>query len=758
RGVRAELEKIRPGLPKGTEMVIAVDYSTFIEDSVNEVYVTLGITGGLVLLVIYLFLGNVRAAVVPAVTVPVCLLGAMALLSLFGATINLLTLLALVLAIGLVVDDAIVVLENVQRRVDLGEPPLVAAVRGTRQVAFAVLATTAVLIAVFVPIVFLEGTIGKLFSELGIALGSAVAISALVALTLSPMMCSKLLVPVSREGVLSRGIHAATASLSKIYRAVLEASLDGAVLVIMMFGAVIFIAVVLFRMVPGEIAPTEDRGIFDISVNFPEGAGYDSVHAQMLDIEKALMPLVKRGAAERVIIRVPGSFGASADFNSGRGIVVLGPWGKRPPQQEVIEEVSAQLKAFAAIRATTIARSSFSRGGSGTPVQFVLGGSSFAELVEWRDKLIARAENFPGLQNVDSDFKETKPQLNVQIDPTRAGALGVSVSTVGRTLETMLGQRRVGTFVDRGEEYDIIVQGLEANRRQPSDLTNILVRAEKSGALIPLSNLVTTNESATASALNRFNRLRAITISANVAPGTTLGEALDFLERTAREELPATAQIDYKGQSLEYKESSSSLAFTFGLALLVVLLVLAAQFESIVHPFIIILTVPLAVAGALFGLWASGSTLNIYSQIGIVMLVGLAAKNGILIVEFANQLRDQGRDIRTALVEASVTRFRPILMTSLATSMGAVPLMFYGGAGSQSRFAIGVVVFAGVIFSTALTLFVIPAFYILLARFTRSPGAIAAELMELEIANPDHAARDTHAAGRTMRERLLGRR
>ena len=380
------------------------------------------------------------------------------------------------------------------------------------------------------------------------------------------------------------------------------------------------------------------------------------------------------------------------------------------------------------------------------------------ELVEWRDKLIARAENFPGLQNVDSDFKETKPQLNVQIDPTRAGALGVSVSTVGRTLETMLGQRRVGTFVDRGEEYDIIVQGLEANRRQPSDLTNILVRAEKSGALIPLSNLVTTNESATASALNRFNRLRAITISANVAPGTTLGEALDFLERTAREELPATAQIDYKGQSLEYKESSSSLAFTFGLALLVVLLVLAAQFESIVHPFIIILTVPLAVAGALFGLWASGSTLNIYSQIGIVMLVGLAAKNGILIVEFANQLRDQGRDIRTALVEASVTRFRPILMTSLATSMGAVPLMFYGGAGAQSRFAIGVVVFAGVIFSTALTLFVIPAFYILLARFTRSPGAIAAELMELEIANPDHAARDTHAAGRTMRERLLGRR
>ncbi|MCE9524286.1 MAG: efflux RND transporter permease subunit, partial [Alphaproteobacteria bacterium] len=741
--------------PKGTEMVVAVDYSVFIEDSVHEVYVTLGITGGLVLLVIYLFLGNVRAALVPAVTVPVCLLGAIALLAAFGASINLLTLLALVLAIGWVVDDAIVVLENVQRRVDLGEPPLVAAVRGTRQVAFAVLSTTAVLISVFVPIVFLEGTIGKLFSELGIALGSAVAISALVALTLSPMMCSKLLMPVSRVGVLSRTIHAATAALAKIYRAVLEASLDGAVLVIMMFGAVVFIAVVLFRMVPGEIAPTEDRGIFDINVSMPEGTGYDSLHAQMIEIEKVLLPLVKDGTAARVIVRVPGSFGATSDFNSGRGIIVLGPWGTRPPQQAVIDTVSAKLKQFAAIRATAIARSSFSRGGGGTPVQFVLGGSSFAELVDWRDKMIAKAEEFPGLLNVDSDFKETKPQLNVKVDAARAGEMGVSVATIGRTLETMLGQRRVGTYVDRGEEYDIVLQGLEANRRQPSDLTNILVRSERSGALIPLSNLVTTNESATASALNRFNRLRAITISANVAPGTTLGQALDFLDNAARETLPATAQIDYKGQSLEYKESSSTLAFTFGLALLVVLLVLAAQFESLVHPFIIILTVPLAVAGALFGLWVTGATLNIYSQIGIVMLVGLAAKNGILIVEFANQMRDQGLSIRDALVEAAVTRFRPILMTSLATAMGAVPLMFYGGAGSQSRFAIGVVVFAGVIFSTALTLFVIPAFYILLARFTSSPGAIALELAELERKNPDLATGETRTSATTMREKFL---
>jgi multidrug efflux pump len=737
RGVRAEVEAIRAGLPAGITMAVAVDYTTFIEESVFEVYVTLGITGALVILVIYMFLGNVRAAIVPAVTVPVCLLGAMILLAAFDASINLLTLLALVLAIGLVVDDAIVVLENAQRRIDEGEPPLIGALRGTRQVAFAVMATTAVLIAVFVPIVFLEGTIGRLFSELGIALGSAVAISALVALTLSPMMCSKLLLPVTREGALARVVHGATDRLQRVYRGMLEASLSAPVFMVALFAGVLVAAFVLFRLVPGEIAPTEDRGIFDIRVSMAEGTGFDEAHKQMMAIEKALLPLVDKGVATRVIIRVPGSFGATSDFNSGRGIIVLGPWGTRPPQDEVIKDVTRALQAFPAVRGVAIARSSFGRGGGGgsTPVQFVIGGSSFAELVQWRDKLLEKAEAYPGLVNVDSDYKETKPQLRVEIDHTRAAELGVSVATIGRTLETMLGQRRVGTFVERGEEYDIMVQGLESNRRQPSDLTNILVRSERSGELIPLSNLVKWRESASASTLNRFNRLRAITISANLAPGTTLGQGLDFLERTARAELPATAQIDYKGQSLEYKESSSTLAFTFGLALLVVFLVLAAQFESFIHPFVIILTVPLAVAGALFGLWSSGATLNIYSQIGIVMLVGLAAKNGILIVEFANQLRDEGREARAALVEASVTRFRPILMTSLATSMGAVPLMLWEGAGTQSRFAIGIVIFAGVLFSTALTLFVVPAFYNLLVRFTRSPGAVAAEISEWERRN-----------------------
>jgi multidrug efflux pump len=741
RDIRAEAEQIRKDLPQGTELVIAVDYSVFIEHSVEEVFITLLITGILVFAVIYLFLGDFRAAFIPAVTVPVCLLGSMILLALFGASVNLLTLLALVLAIGLVVDDAIVVLENVQRRIDEGEPALLAAVRGTQQVAFAVLATTAVLIAVFVPIVFLEGSTGRLFSELGIALGSAVAFSALIALTLCAMMCSKLLVPIERESALSKSIHGATNWMAEGYRRTLLASLNAPGIIISILIVTTAGAYGLFLLVPAEIAPSEDRGVFDINVSMAEGTGYDAAHAQMLQIENELLPLVKDGTASRIIIRVPGSFGQSADFNSGRGIVVLAPWGERPPQAEVIEAVSAKLRKFPAVRANANARSSFSRGGGGgqTPVQFVLGGNSFEELLLWRDKMLEKAEQFPGLTNVDADYKETKPQLSVSIDKTRAAELGVSTQTIGRTLETLLGQRRIGTIVEDGEEYDVIVESEGVDRRQPSDLTNIMVRG-RGNELIPLSNLVTLREQAGASSLSRYNRLRAITISANLAPGTTLGQGLAFLEQTAREELPPNAQINYKGQSLEFKESSSQLAFTFGLALIIVFLVLAAQFESFVHPFIIILTVPLAVAGALFGLWASGATMNIYSQIGIVMLVGLAAKNGILIVEFANQLRDEGQSVRDALVEASVTRFRPIVMTSLATVMGALPLMLWQGAGSESRFAIGIVIFSGVIFSTLLTLFVVPAFYNLLARFTRSPNAVAQEIERLEAADAAHKA------------------
>jgi multidrug efflux pump len=369
-------------------------------------------------------------------------------------------------------------------------------------------------------------------------------------------------------------------------------------------------------------------------------------------------------------------------------------------------------------------------------VQVVLGGPSYEELAQWRDRMIARMEENPKLLSIDSDYKETRPQMRIEVDRARAADLGVSAQEIGRTLETMMGSRRVTTFVEDGEEYDVILQARQSDRASPADLTSLYVRSQRTGELVPLSSLVTLTEVAEPGTLNRYNRLRAITIEAGLAPGYTLGEALDWIRQVAAEELPDYAQLDYKGESLEYQRAGGTVVFTFAMALLIVYLVLAAQFESFLHPVVIMLTVPLAVLGALIGLWLMGSTLNLFSQIGIVMLVGLAAKNGILIVEFANQLRDEGRAVREAILEAAATRLRPILMTSIATIFGAVPLVISTGAGSASRVTIGIVVIFGVAFSTLLSLLVIPAFYALLAPYTRSPEAVARKLEQLERETP----------------------
>ena len=740
RAIRDEIDRMQSSLPPGMELVVAVDTSVFVEESIAQVYKTLIEAAILVIAVIFLFLGNFRAALIPAVTVPVCLIGACTLIYAFGLSINTVTLLALILAIGLVVDDAIVVLENAQRRVDLGEPPLVAAYRGTRQVAFAVLATTAVLITVFVPIIFLGGNVGRLFSELAVAMAAAIAFSALVALTLSPMMCSQLLRPTATDRGLSRLVLSTSDRLARAYGRSLRVALAAPVAVMGFFGLTIAGAAVLFASIPSELTPPEDRGIFDINVQAPEGAGYDYMHAQALDLEQRLLKYVDNGTARRIVIRVPGGFGATEDFNSARAIFVLQPWSERPPLNDVVTQINRELAPLTAVRAQATARQGFGRGGGGNPVQFVIGGSDYAELAEWRDRILARARANPNLVNPDSDYRESRPQVRVQIDQTRAADLGVSTQAIGRTLEALLGQRRVGTFLDRGEEYDVILQGVDEDRRSPAALQNVFVRSERTGELIPLSNLVTIEERAAPATLNRYNRLRAITISASLAQGYTLGEALTFLEEAARAELPPTAQIDYRGQSRELKQTSGALYVTFAMALLVVFLVLAAQFESFVHPTVIMVTVPLAVTGALMGLWFMGSSLNIYSQIGIVMLIGLAAKNGILIVEFINQLRDAGREFRDAVVEASMIRLRPVLMTSMATALGALPLVLSGGAGAGSRQTIGIVVFAGVIFSTLLTLYVVPVLYDLIARRTGSPNRIARELEAFDSSIPDRAA------------------
>ncbi len=740
RAARETAEEIQKGLPEGTEIFVAFDTTVFIDAAVKRVFMTLFEAVALVIVVIYLFLGSARSALIPAVTIPVCLVTAFAALWAFGFSINLLTLLAIVLCIGLVVDDAIVVVENVQRRADLGEPPLVAARRGTAQVAFAVIATTVVLVAVFLPVGFMEGNTGRLFRELSVALASAVAISCFVALTLTPMMCSKLIRPHREPRGLNAWMHRQLTRLSYTYRRQVAATIGRPAF----FGAVLagsaLLSLLLFWIVPKELAPAEDRGAFFIMIEAPEGAGFDYTVTQIRKVERVLEPLIGEDRPiQRVNTRVPGFFGGAEDMNSGMAIIFLHDWHKRDVTTgEVVASLRGELAAIPTVRASPFVRTGLVRSNS-RPLQFVLGGPDYKELARWRDAMLERMAENPRILDAESDYRETRPQLRIEINYERAADLGVSTEEIGTTLETMMGSRRVTTFVEDGEEYDVILQARADDRAAPANLENLYVRSGRSLELIPLSSLVSLTEVAEPGTLNRFNRLRAITIEASLADGYTLGEAIRWVQETAAAELPEVAQLDYKGQSREFMTAGGAVLFTFAMALLIVYLVLAAQFESFIHPFVIMLTVPLAVTGALLGILVTGGTLNLFSQIGIVMLVGLAAKNGILIVDFANKLRDEGRSVREAIVEAAGVRLRPIMMTSIATMAGAVPLVIAGGPGSASRSAIGVVVIFGVAFSTLLSLYVVPSFYALLAPYTASPEALSHELERLESETPEAA-------------------
>jgi multidrug efflux pump len=742
----AEARRMNEGLPEGMSIEQSYDTSVFIESAIWEVYNTLFIAIGLVVLVIYLFLGSVRATLVPAVTVPVSLIGTFIVLYALGFSINLLTLLALVLAIGLVVDDAIVVLENVHRRVEEGEPALVAAYRGTRQVGFAVIATTMVLIAVFVPIAFLQGDVGRLFSEFALTMAAAVALSGLVALTLSPMMASKILARPQRSGLVSNIMERGFDRLRSGYGRVLRLALRFRFVTIAAFAAVVAGAVWLFTLIPQEFTPQEDQGAFFVMVDGPEGASFAYMSEYMNIIEERLMPLVESGEVNRLLVRAPRQFGTIESFNSGIVILALADWSERRSGWDIMSDVRERVADLPGVRAFPVMRQGF---GSRTqkPVQFVIGGGSYDELAEWRDILLEKIEESnPGLEGIDYDYKETKPQLRVVIDRNRADDLGVTLGNIGRTLETILGARRVTTYSDAGREYDIMLQGERDDQRTPGDIENIYVRSERSGALIPLSNLVTLEEAAVSPTLNRYNRVRAITLEAGLAPEYALGDALAYLEGLVSEHLPASAIVDYRGQSRELKASEDSILFVFALGVIVVFLVLAAQFESYIHPFVILLTVPLAMAGALLGIYLTGGTLNLYSQIGLIMLVGLAAKNGILIVEFANQLRDAGKAFDDAIFDSALIRLRPVLMTAVTTAVGAVPLIASSGAGAETRFVLGTVVFCGMITATLLTLFVVPVAYHIVARHAGSPGETKRRLHEQMEAPPQAAALDRRAA------------
>ena len=743
RGVRAEVAAVADDLPGDLRVEVNFDQGDFVRASMREVVKALAFAIGLVLVVMFGFLGTLRATLVPAVVVPASIVSSFLVMAALGFTINTLTLLGLVLAIGLVVDDAIVVLENIYRRIERGQPALLAALEGSKQIGFAVVATTAVLVAVFVPLSFIDGDMGRLFGEFGISLAAAVIFSSVIALSLTPMMCSKLFADASSRRSLADWLDARFQALSARYEGWLAPLVDHWGWTLTGAAAVTAVAVGLSNVLPVEYAPLQDRGGFPVVMRGPDGASFAYTDRHARKIEEVLQSEVDPGPLMRYLTRVPASFGATGDVSNARFVVLLDPWDER---DESLVQTQARLRerlgAIPGVRAAVLAPFGLGMRRDGRPVELVVGGPDYDQLLGWRDQLLEVMESLPQLESPDSNYQVSKPQLGVAVDRDRAAVLGVPLAVVGRTLETMLGSRRVTTYVDRGREYDVVLQGENRDRSSPDDLTNLYVRSATTGALVPLANLVSLEERATARELHRFDRMRAVTVDAALAPGVSLGEALDALEGAAREVLPGSARIGWDGAAREFRESRSSLQTTFGLALLIVFLVLAAQFESFLHPVIILVTVPLALAGAVFGLLVFGGSLNVYSQIGAILLIGLAAKNGVLVVEFANQLREQGRGLRDAAVEAAAVRLRPILMTSACTTFGALPLLLATGAGAEAREPIGVVIVFGVSFATLLTLFVVPALYVALAGRTRAPDHVTREIERLRADEGEAAQAD----------------
>ncbi|HEY5790292.1 MAG TPA: efflux RND transporter permease subunit [Gammaproteobacteria bacterium] len=707
QAIRAELPRIATTLPEGMQLSVGHDKSVFIQESIDNVYTTIAEAILLVVLIIFVFLRSLRATLIPLVTIPVSLVGAFAVMAWLGFSINLLTLLALVLAIGLVVDDAIVMLENIFRHVERGETPLEAALKGSKEIGFAVLAMTLTLAAVYAPVGFLGGSTGKLFTEFAWTLAAAVLVSGFVALSLSPMMCSKLLHHEQKHGVLYRSIEWVLERVTRGYRATLRLGLRLRWLVLGLGLAVFAAGVPLYQQLPEELAPVEDQStIFSVFIS-PEGAtlDYTDRYAKQLEAIVAKVPEVNR------------YFAVSGFPTVSQGVMFtkLADWSERERlQQQITQELRG--KFFGVPGVLAFAADPPPLGLERTLDLVLLTTRPYTELEDLVAQVIARGNEQPALKNLDTDLKLNKPQIRVTVDRDKVADLGLSVEEVGRTLETLFGGREVTRFKRAGEQYDVIVQVADVERTDPAALSEVYVRAP-GGEMVQLANLIRLEETIAPKELNHFNQLRSATITArSLEPGFTQGQALEQLEAAARELLPPDVRIDYAGSTREFKTSSATLAFTFLLALGFIYLVLAAQFESFVDPLIIMFTVPLAMTGALLALNLTGGTLNIYSKVGMITLIGLITKHGILIVEFANQLQRQGREKLEAVIEASVLRLRPILMTTGAMVFGAVPLALATGAGAESRQEIGWVIVGGILVGTLFTLFVIPAVYTVFAR------------------------------------------
>jgi multidrug efflux pump len=714
--IRKSIPELSGLLPEGMKLDIAYDSSEFIKESISEVEQTLIIALLLVVLVVLAFLKSFRATVIPVIAIPVSIIGALAAIYFAGFTINILTLLGFVLAIGLVVDDAIVVLENIYRHMEMGKSRWQAAMDGSKEIGFAIVSTTITLVAVFIPLAFLSGNVGRLFKEFGIAVAVAVLISGFVALTLTPMISSQILRPLhgTSKSWASRSFDAFFEKLNIIYEKLLRWSLRHRLLIITSGIAAVVLGIFLFKLLPSELVPVEDRGVGFGIIVAPEGATLDYTDSYVKQIESRIL---KFPEVKGLFSAIGLSFGGPGSVTNGFMFLNLKSRSDRDKsQQEIIQELFPQLISIPGVLAFVINPPSLGANYSASPVQYVLQSDSYEELNKDVGIAMGEASKLGYLINMDSDLRLNKPQLDVDIDRERASHLGVSVTEIGSTLETLLGGRKVTDFKRGTKQYDVILQMKTQYRATPDAINNIYIRS--TGGLVQLANVVKVNKTVAPKELNHYNRVRSATISASLAPGVTLGQALDDLDQIAKSKLPANVKHDYAGQSLEYKSSSSALYFMFILSILFIYLVLSAQFESFIHPFTILLAVPLAVFGALLTLYIFGQSLNIYSQIGLIMLIGLVTKNSILIIEFANQQRAQGHSFIEAVINASTIRLRPILMTSFSTIFGILPIAIGIGAGAESRRPLGLAVVGGMFFSTFLTLIIVPVVYTLLARFT----------------------------------------
>jgi multidrug efflux pump len=704
RAVNALLPRINAELPEATSIAVGFDSTVFIDRSIRNVFITILEAIGLVLLIILLFLHSFRAALIPIVTIPVSLIATFAIMYAAGLTVNTLTLLAMVLAIGLVVDDAIVVLENIYRHIEEGMEPFAAAIKGAREIGFAVIAMTLTLAAVYAPIAFTPGRTGRLFLEFAVTLAGAVIVSGFVALTLTPMMCSKLLKHSERRNIFARIVEGTLGGLERGYRASLSFALKLRWLVLLIGLGVGVAGGWLFTQMKSELSPTEDRGTIIINGSAPEGAsfGYTQRYASQVEALLAEVPEL------RSYLMIVGPSEVTRFLSFAR----LKDWSEREvSQQQMTQSLLPKLRKVAGVQAFASNPGSLGTRGFGKPFQFVIQSSaSYEEINALANQLVERLKDNPGLADIDTDMRLNKPEVEVEIDRNRVADLGLDISVIGRTLETLLGGRNVSTFQIGSEQYDVTVALPPEERTSPDTLNRIFVRG-KDGQMVQLSNIVSARVTVAPRDLRRFNQLRAITIEANLAPGYTLGEAIAAVNQAAAEVLPQDTLTDLTGQAREFRDASSNLALVFLMALAFIYLVLAAQFESFRDPVMIMVSVPLSMTGALLALWLTGGTLNVYSQIGLVTLIGLITKHGILIVDFANKLQQEGIERTAAIIEASRLRLRPILMTTAAMVLGAIPLAIATGAGAESRQQIGWVIVGGMSLGTLLTLFVVPCVY-----------------------------------------------